>query len=43
MTNPMYSGESSKGNSLSIKNIKSRGVYLGFYTIIGVDISFLLQ
>ena len=38
LTNPMDYGESSKGNSLSIKNIKSRGVYPRFYTIIGVEI-----
>ncbi len=41
LTNPMYEGESSKGNSLSIKNIQYRGVYPVLYTIIGVEISFL--
>ncbi len=29
-------GDSSKGNSLSNKNIKFQGVYLKFYTLIGV-------
>ncbi len=38
MTNPVNNGDSSKGNSLSIENITSRGVYPGCYTLIGVEI-----
>ena len=41
--NPMNKGESSKGNALSNKIIKSPGVYRRFYTIIGVEILFLSQ
>ncbi len=40
MITPMNHGESSKGNSLSIKNIQFRGVYPVLYTLIGVAILF---
>ncbi len=38
LTNPKIYGDSSKGNPLSMENIKFQGVYLKFYTLIGVEI-----